>query len=88
VDILKIDKSFVDGVSRRGKERELAESIIELGHSLSLEIVAEGVEHAEQLGWLKTHRCAFGQGFYFSEPVDPSVVDDILRRNDAARPAA
>jgi len=84
VDILKIDKSFVDGVSRQGKERELAESIIELGHSLSLEIVAEGVEQAEQLGWLQTHHCAFGQGFYFSEPVDAAEIAGMLRQGDAS----
>jgi len=57
VDVLKIDKSFVDGVGQRGKERELAQSIIELGQTLNLEIVAEGVERAEQLGWLKARHC-------------------------------
>lgn len=76
VDILKIDKSFVDGVSHQGKEQELAQSIIELGQTLHLEIVAEGVEHAEQLGWLRSRRCDLGQGFLFSEAV---AADDVSR---------
>jgi EAL domain-containing protein (putative c-di-GMP-specific phosphodiesterase class I) len=83
VDILKIDKSFVDGVSRQGKEQELAQSIIELGQTLRLEIVAEGVEHLEQLGWLQSRKCDMGQGFYFSEAVDPDDLTRLLR--DEAR---
>jgi EAL domain-containing protein (putative c-di-GMP-specific phosphodiesterase class I) len=79
VDILKIDKSFVDGVSRHGKEQELAQSIIELGQTLKLEIVAEGVEQAEQLGWLQSRNCDLGQGFYFSEPIDAGDLTRLLR---------
>jgi diguanylate cyclase (GGDEF)-like protein len=79
VDILKIDKSFVDGVSRHGKEQELAQSIIELGQTLKLEIVAEGVEHAEQLGWLQSRNCDLGQGFLFSEPIDADDLTRLLR---------
>ncbi len=79
VDILKIDKSFVDGVSSHGKEQELAQSIIELGQTLHLEIVAEGVEHAEQLGWLRSRKCNLGQGFLFSEPLPPDALEELLR---------
>jgi diguanylate cyclase (GGDEF)-like protein len=82
VDILKIDKSFVDGVSHKGKEQELAQSIIELGQTLHLEIVAEGVEHAEQLGWLQSRHCDLGQGFLFSEPIDAGDLTRMLE--DAA----
>jgi diguanylate cyclase (GGDEF)-like protein len=79
VDILKVDKSFIDGVSRQGKERELAQSIIELGQTLNMEIVAEGVEHAEQLGWLQSRHCTLGQGYYFSEPVAADALAALLR---------
>jgi EAL domain-containing protein (putative c-di-GMP-specific phosphodiesterase class I) len=78
VDILKIDKSFVDGVSHKGKEQELAQSIIELGQTLHLEIVAEGVEHAEQLGWLQSRHCNLGQGFLFSEPIAAADLTALL----------
>lgn len=87
VDILKIDKSFIDGVSRQGKEQELAQSIIELGQTLRLEIVAEGVENAEQLGWLRSRHCNLGQGFLFSEPVGADALSHFLRQgseDDAA----
>jgi diguanylate cyclase (GGDEF)-like protein len=89
VDILKIDKSFVDGVSHQGKEQELAQSIIELGQTLHLEIVAEGVEHAEQLGWLQSRRCDLGQGFLFSEPVAADEVTRLIEdsvQGDASLP--
>jgi EAL domain-containing protein (putative c-di-GMP-specific phosphodiesterase class I) len=87
VDILKIDKSFVDGVREDGKERELAQSIIELGQTLDLQVVAEGIEHAEQIGWLRSQRCELGQGFLFSEPVEANEIERLL---DAAKgePAA
>jgi len=84
VDILKIDKSFVDGVNRYGKERELAQSIIELGQTLHLEIVAEGIEHADQLGWLRSRRCTLGQGFYFSEPLTEEALGQMLREASLA----
>ncbi|MDP9238766.1 MAG: EAL domain-containing protein [Chloroflexota bacterium] len=79
VDILKIDKSFIDGVSHKGTEQELTQSIIELGQTLHLEIVAEGIEHAEQLGWLRSRDCDLGQGFYFSRPVGADALAELLR---------
>ncbi len=91
VDILKIDKSFVDGVSHKGKEQELAQSIIELGQTLHLEIVAEGVEHPEQLGWLQSRHCNLGQGFLFSEPIaaaDLTTMLEAAHSNDSLRRSA
>jgi diguanylate cyclase (GGDEF)-like protein len=78
VDILKIDKSFVDGVGQHGKERELAQSIIELGQTLNLEIVAEGVERADQLGWLKSRNCDLGQGFLFAHAITADSLRALL----------
>ncbi len=78
VDILKIDKSFVDGVGEHGKERELAQSIIELGQTLNLEIVAEGVERADQLGWLKSRNCDLAQGFLFAQAISADSIRALL----------
>jgi diguanylate cyclase (GGDEF)-like protein len=78
VDILKIDKSFVDGLSHAGKEQEIAQSIIELGRSLDMELVAEGVERIEQLGWLRARKCDFVQGYFFSRPLPPAEVEGLL----------
>jgi EAL domain-containing protein (putative c-di-GMP-specific phosphodiesterase class I) len=79
VDILKIDKSFVDGLSHAGKEQEIAQSIIELGRSLDLELVAEGVERIEQLGWLRARNCDMVQGYFFSRPVPAEDITGFLR---------
>jgi diguanylate cyclase (GGDEF)-like protein len=78
VDILKIDKSFVDGVGQHGKDRELAQSIIDLGQTLNLEIVAEGVERADQLGWLKSRNCDTAQGFLFAHALDADAISALL----------
>ena len=82
VDILKIDKSFVDGVGQLGKERELAQSIIELGQTLNLEIVAEGVERSDQLGWLKSRNCDLAQGFLFAKALDAETISALLSDTD------
>jgi diguanylate cyclase (GGDEF)-like protein/PAS domain S-box-containing protein len=79
IDVLKIDKSFVDGMGTQENEGELAATIIELGRALHLKIVAEGIERPEQLGRLRTLHCNFGQGFYFARPVEGEAIDALLR---------
>ena len=73
VDVLKIDRAFVEGVARGGSDEVLARTIIALGDTLSLRIVAEGVAQRDQLILLG---CQLGQGFLFSRPMAPS---DALR---------
>lgn len=68
IDVLKIDKSFVDGIGVDEKSEYIAESIIKLSHSLNLKVVAEGVETKEQLGYLDKMKCDIAQGYYFSKP--------------------
>ena len=69
VDVLKIDQSFVRDLSTDSNDAKLVSSIIDLGRSLNLSIIAEGVETAEQLAFLKRHHCEEGQGYYFSKAV-------------------
>jgi EAL domain-containing protein (putative c-di-GMP-specific phosphodiesterase class I) len=76
IDILKIDKSFVQAVGRDRASMAIAEGIIALGQSLGLEVVAEGVETAEAHAFLKERNCARAQGFYFSRPLP---ADDFER---------
>ncbi|CAN5548680.1 hypothetical protein BH20ACT23_BH20ACT23_22560 [soil metagenome] len=78
IDILKIDKSFIEGVASGTEEAAIAHAIIKLGGSLGLEVVAEGIEEPEQLDALQTLRCDRGQGFYFSKPVDAETMGEIL----------
>ena len=67
VDILKVDKSFIDGVTDGGESSALTAAVIELAGILNLKPVAEGIERADQLQQLLDMRCDLGQGFYFAE---------------------
>ena len=87
VDILKVDKSFVDGVNEGGEESALTAAIIELAGILNLQPVAEGIERADQLEQLLELKCELGQGYYFAKPLTIEGVQELLsaRRVLAAR---
>jgi EAL domain-containing protein (putative c-di-GMP-specific phosphodiesterase class I) len=78
VDILKVDKSFVDGVNEGGEESALTAAIIELAGILRLRPVAEGIERADQLEKLLALQCDLGQGYYFAKPLPLEAVDELL----------
>ena len=78
IDVLKIDKSFVDGIGVDEKSEYIAESIIKLSHSLNLRVVAEGVETKEQLGYLNKMKCDVAQGYYFSKPEKFEVIKEMI----------
>src|SRR4029079_17783626 len=78
VDILKVDKSFVDGVNEGGEESALTAAIIELAGILKLRPVAEGIERADQLERLLDLKCDLGQGYYFAKPLPLEDVDEML----------
>jgi diguanylate cyclase (GGDEF)-like protein/PAS domain S-box-containing protein len=69
VDRLKIDRSFLKGVPSDTENSAIAQAVINLGHSMKLRVVAEGVENAEQLAFLRAHQCDEQQGFLFSKPL-------------------
>jgi diguanylate cyclase (GGDEF)-like protein len=87
VDVLKVDKSFVDGVNEGGEVSALTAAIIELAGILKLRPIAEGIERADQLEKLRALNCDSGQGFYFAKPLPLQAVDDLLtaRRSLAER---
>ena len=72
IDIVKIDKSFVDDVAGDGAESAIARSIIDLGRAMQIQTVAEGIELDEQAEVLRTLGCELGQGFFFARPLKPS----------------
>jgi EAL domain-containing protein (putative c-di-GMP-specific phosphodiesterase class I) len=78
VDVLKIDKSFVDGVPDNEHNAALTRTILEMSRSLDMSTVAEGVESDSQAQWLRDERCTFGQGFLWSRPVDVAGVLRLL----------
>ena len=78
VDILKVDRSFIDEINSGGDQSALTASIIELAATLRLQPVAEGVERLDQLETLISLNCELGQGYYFATPLDPEGVDRVL----------
>ena len=87
VDVLKIDKDFIDAVDGEGERAELARTIVGLGKSLRLPTIAEGIERESQCHALRDIGCEFGQGYLFSRPLPASGVSELLRGSLAtARP--
>jgi EAL domain-containing protein (putative c-di-GMP-specific phosphodiesterase class I) len=79
VDELKIDRSFVNGADRGGRDGALAAAIITLAREFGLSVVAEGVETPEQALFLIRHGCPVQQGFWFSKPVPNEAFEALLR---------
>ena len=84
VDILKIDRSFIQGLDAGSEGGTLTASIVEMGHQLGLTVVAEGVETRTQLHALESLKCDQLQGFLFARPADAetlvALLDEELRR--------
>ncbi|MDR3490832.1 MAG: EAL domain-containing protein [Gammaproteobacteria bacterium] len=79
VNTIKIDKSFVNSISKEKGDEFIIQAIISMADSLNLNILAEGIETKKQLEFLKSKQCGSGQGFYFSEPIAVEGIEDILR---------
>ncbi len=86
VDILKIDRSFVERLSGADPQESLVQSIVQLGQTLQLETIAEGIEDHGQLLALRRLGCQLAQGYHFGRPGPPDVVAQLLREvaSDAA----
>ena len=78
IDIIKIDKSFVDDVGDVPAAAALTLGIIQLGQALHLSTIAEGIEHADQLSELTDGNCELGQGYYFAEPLTDDDMGELL----------
>jgi diguanylate cyclase (GGDEF)-like protein/PAS domain S-box-containing protein len=78
VDILKIDRSFIRGMSDNPEGRILVQAILDLARALHLDTVAEGIEMQEQRAELLTSGCVSGQGFFFAHPVVPERIAALL----------
>ncbi len=75
IDSLKIDRSFVQGIEQDSQNLEIVTTIVNLAHSLRIDVVAEGIENAEQLQLLRDLSCEYGQGFHFAKPLTPEEVE-------------
>jgi diguanylate cyclase (GGDEF)-like protein/PAS domain S-box-containing protein len=85
IDVLKIDKSFVDDVTSSADDAAIALSVISLAHNLNMRVIAEGVETRAQLAFLTEHGCDEMQGYLFSRPVPVEVFTALLREKKNLR---
>jgi EAL domain-containing protein (putative c-di-GMP-specific phosphodiesterase class I) len=79
-DTIKIDKSFVKGLDENVEDTAIVQMIIELAHTLGMEVIAEGVEREEQAQRLKEMGCDFAQGYHFAQPLPAEAVPQFLAR--------
>ena len=77
-DIVKIDKSFVDGLGQSREDTTIIEHVVGMARGLGMVTVAEGVETADQVRYLHSLECNMAQGYFYSRPQPPSVIDRIL----------
>jgi EAL domain-containing protein (putative c-di-GMP-specific phosphodiesterase class I) len=77
-DTLKIDRSFIQGIADEEDSAEIVGAILELARSLEMDVVAEGIETAEQVERLKSLGCRLEQGYYFAKPMNAEAISEIL----------
>jgi diguanylate cyclase (GGDEF)-like protein/PAS domain S-box-containing protein len=80
IDIIKIDRSFIHEIPDNQDDMEITSAVIAMAHNLKLKVVAEGIETAEQLAFLRRHRCDVGQGYLFDRPIPGSELIEKLKR--------
>jgi diguanylate cyclase (GGDEF)-like protein/PAS domain S-box-containing protein len=83
IDSLKIDQSFIRQIDAVPSETSIVTAVIGMGRSLKLRVVAEGVETAAELAFLRDHQCDEAQGYYFSQPMPPGEFASLLERGVA-----
>src|SRR5664280_2544451 len=82
VDVLKIDRSFIAEMNGAPDAAALVHTLVELGRTLGLTTIAEGIEEHSQLEGLRDEQCDSGQGFIFSRPVEPTAIEALLSQSD------
>ena len=85
LDIIKIDKSFIDDIPDDQNDVEITKAILALSHSLGYTVVAEGVEKPEQLHLLQRLNCEIAQGYLFSKPVPADQLQQLLSHSEDNR---
>jgi len=80
VDAIKIDRSFISQLEYGDPESGIVNSILRLADEMKIKVIAEGIETAGQLSWLRSHRCRYAQGYYFSKPMDRETSEKWLEK--------
>jgi EAL domain-containing protein (putative c-di-GMP-specific phosphodiesterase class I)/CRP-like cAMP-binding protein len=77
-DKLKIDRSFVSAMARSAKSNKIVKSLINLAHDMDMQVVAEGAEKKDEVDILRTYGADYGQGYYFSRPIDEAAFIKLI----------
>lgn len=80
IDVIKIDRSFINDIPDNSDDMEITAAVIAMAHKLKLKVVAEGIETAAQLGFLRRQRCDVGQGYLFDKPIPGAQLIESLHR--------
>jgi EAL domain-containing protein (putative c-di-GMP-specific phosphodiesterase class I) len=81
-DKIKIDKDFIRDIFKSEEDSTIVNAIIQLGKTMSLGVIAEGVETQEQEIYLKSHGCLEGQGYFYSKPVPAEKFAEFVRNHN------
>jgi EAL domain-containing protein (putative c-di-GMP-specific phosphodiesterase class I) len=81
LNTLKIDKAFIDDIATSSVDRQMTAAIITIAHNLGLKVVAEGVEHEEQMSILRRFDCEMLQGYLYSKPLSSARFERLLKEN-------
>jgi diguanylate cyclase (GGDEF)-like protein/PAS domain S-box-containing protein len=81
INTLKIDRSFIWRLSGNGKDTEIVQSIISMAHNMKMQVIAEGVELAENLKTLENLQCEYAQGYFFSHPLNTNDAEVLLAQH-------
>ena len=81
INTLKIDKAFIDDIATTAEDRHMTQAIITIAHNLGLKVVAEGVEHENQLSILRRYKCEMLQGYLYSKPLNSTKFERLLTEN-------
>jgi diguanylate cyclase (GGDEF)-like protein/PAS domain S-box-containing protein len=82
VDTLKVDRSFIDSITEQGRTPAIVRGLLDLGRTLGLQTLAEGIEHTYQLDLLREEGCDLGQGYLFARPLSAADAEDLVARSD------
>lgn len=85
IDKLKIDKSFINSVLNNADDASIVQAVIALGHSMDMQIIAEGVETLEQYQFLQERQCDYGQGYFFSKPLPDYQMHAIFHQYNGVK---
>ena len=87
IDVLKVDRSFIDGLGTEPRDTAITEAIVAMSHALSLRVVGEGAETGLQVAELNRLGCDYVQGYHFSRPVSAPEITAMLTAGPGWLPA-